>query len=222
MEDEDILDQGLPRGVEQLIGLVGLAAVWPVLAAAGFAIATTSRGPVLFRQQRVGRYGKPFTLYKLRTMRVDNAGHGFTAKGDSRITYVGKILRKTKLDELPELWNVVMGDLSLVGPRPEVERYVDMDDPSWREVLQARPGLTHPVTLALRNEEELLSGQPGDPARFYLDKLVPYKLRGYLSYQRGRTWRSDLKVLVDTALVVVIPGLAQGPSAEDLGADSPG
>jgi lipopolysaccharide/colanic/teichoic acid biosynthesis glycosyltransferase len=214
--------EGLPRTLEQVIGLAGLAAAGPVLAAAGVAIAATSQGPVLFRQQRVGRFGKPFTLYKLRTMRVENEGPGFTAKGDSRVTTVGKILRKTKLDELPELWNVIMGDLSLVGPRPEVQRYVDMDDPSWREVLQSRPGLTHPVTLELRNEEELLSGQPDDPARFYVEKLVPYKLRGYLRYQRSRTWRSDLKVLVETALVVVIPGLAEGPSSEDLTADSPG
>lgn len=211
-------DDGLPRSVEALLSAFGLVAISPVLAAASVAIRATSPGPALFRQKRVGRNGKPFTLYKLRTMRVNNSGPRFTADGDTRVTRVGRFLRKTKLDELPELLNVLRGDLSLVGPRPEVPDYIDLDDERWREALAARPGLTHPITLKLRNEEELLSAAPGDPAKYYADVLVPYKLDGYLKYMRHRTWQSDVKVLAETALVIAFPSLAPPPSSEEMAA----
>src|SRR5215471_4668235 len=150
------IKSGLPRQAEAVIALAGLVMVVPLIALAAIAIAVTSRGPVIFRQKRMGRKGRPFTMYKLRTMRVANSGPQVTAGDDVRVTPVGKFLRKTKLDELPELWNVLKGDMSLIGPRPEVPRYIDLEDPVWRLVLEARPGIADPMTLRLRNEEALL------------------------------------------------------------------
>jgi lipopolysaccharide/colanic/teichoic acid biosynthesis glycosyltransferase len=112
-------------------------------------------------------------------------------------------LRKTKLDELPELWNVLRGDMSLVGPRPEVPRYVDMKHPLWQLVLKARPGITDPTTLSLRNEELLLSQVNGDRERFYMEVLLPFKLRGYLKYLRIRTIGTDVGVLWRTVIAVI-------------------
>jgi lipopolysaccharide/colanic/teichoic acid biosynthesis glycosyltransferase len=128
------IKNGLPRLVDASIALAGLVIVAPLIALSAIAVAVTSRGPVIFRQKRMGRKGRPFTMYKLRTMRMTNSGPQVTAGDDARVTSVGKFLRKTKLDELPELWNVLKGDMSLIGPRPEVPRYVDPDDPMWRLV----------------------------------------------------------------------------------------
>ena len=171
----------------------------PVLAAAAVAIAATSGMPVFFRQLRVGRHGRGFTLIKLRTMRPSGDGPKVTAGNDPRITAVGRFLRRTKLDELPELWNVLRGDMSFVGPRPEVADYVHPDNPLWREILSVRPGLTDPVTLRLRHEEALLESVAGDRETYYRETLQPRKLAGYVEYLRRRSWRSDLGVLVATA-----------------------
>jgi lipopolysaccharide/colanic/teichoic acid biosynthesis glycosyltransferase len=173
-----------------------------VLAVAAAAILLTSGFPIFFRQSRVGRGGKPFNLVKLRSMRPSGGGPEVTARGDSRVTPVGRLLRRTKLDELPELWNVVRGDMSFVGPRPEVARYVRPEDPRWQEVLSVRPGLTDPVTLSLRDEETLLAGVEGDPEAYYVQKLQPLKLAGYCDYLRRRTWRTDLVVIWDTLRVI--------------------
>ncbi|HEX8141036.1 MAG TPA: sugar transferase [Pyrinomonadaceae bacterium] len=200
------LKGGIPRTVEALVAIAALAALSPVLGAASLAVALTSRGPVLFRQRRVGRGGREFVLYKLRTMRVGEAGPQVTARDDERVTRVGRFLRRTKLDELPELWNVFKGDMSLIGPRPEVARYVDLDNPLWRMVLEARPGLTDPVTLRLRNEETLLACVEGDREKFYLETLQPFKLSGYLEYMRARNWRADVRVLWQTLRAIMLPG----------------
>src|SRR5262245_63688194 len=135
------IKSGLPRQAEAVIALAGLVMVAPLIALAAIAIAVTSRGPVIFRQKRMGRKGRPFTMYKLRTMRVANSGPLVTAGDDSRVTPIGKFLRKTKLDELPELWNILKGDMSLIGPLPEVLRYIDLEDAMCRLVLEARPGI---------------------------------------------------------------------------------
>src|ERR1041384_2107491 len=149
---------GLPHPVDAVLALIGLAVTAPLIALAALAVLLTSRGPVFFRQERIGRYGRPFIMFKLRTMRVvAAAGPLVTAKGDRRVTPVGRVLRKLKIDELPELWHVVTGDMALVGPRPEVARYVDLAKPEWRLVLQARPGITDPVTTQLRDAEALLA-----------------------------------------------------------------
>ncbi|HTY42070.1 MAG TPA: sugar transferase [Thermoanaerobaculia bacterium] len=199
---------GLPRLVEGFLAASGLVLLSPVMALCSLAVLLTTGSPILFRQIRVGRGGRPFTLVKFRTMRAAGGGPEVTASGDARITPVGRFLRRWKLDELPELWNVVLGEMSLVGPRPEVPAYVDPEAPAWREVLDARPGLTDPTTLALRDEEALLASIAGDRELFYRESLQPRKLEGYRQYLRRRTWRSDLGVLFRTVAAILFPARA--------------
>jgi lipopolysaccharide/colanic/teichoic acid biosynthesis glycosyltransferase len=197
---------GIPRPVEAGLAFVGLIAAAPLIGLAALAVLLTSPGGAFFRQERVGRKGRVFTLHKLRTMCAAQAtGPQVTAGNDRRVTCVGRLLRAAKLDELPQLWNVLKGEMSLVGPRPEVARYVDLQDPRWQVILQARPGLTDPVTLALRNEERLLAEVEGDVELFYLRTLQPIKLQGYLDYLRARDWKEDLKILLKTAAAVARP-----------------
>ncbi len=177
----------------------------------------TSGFPALYRQRRVGRNGKAFTLVKLRTMRTSTGGPQITRGGDDRVTPVGRLLRRTKLDELPELWNVLRGDMSFVGPRPEVERFVQTEDPRWREILRVRPGLTDPVTLSLRDEERLLASVVGDPEAYYRETLQPLKLAGYVAYLRRRTWKSDLLVICNTLRAIALPSRARPPIRPDGG-----
>lgn len=208
---------GLPRVFEWLVAAFGLVLASPLLLLSAIAIKLTSRGPVLFRQGRVGRRGEFFQLYKLRTMHVASDGLEVTARGDSRVTALGRILRATKIDELPELWNVLTGNMSLVGPRPEVPRFVDLKNPLWRKVLQVRPGLTDPVTLALRNEETLLEGlSKEERERFYREAVQPYKLRGYSDYLDRRTWWTDVIVLTQTVIAVALPAKSPPPSLLEL------
>lgn len=211
-------EQGLPRAVEASLAGIGLVVASPVLLVAAGLVAATSPGPVLFRQQRAGLGGRPFTLLKLRSMRVAPEGSQLTASGDARITPVGRWLRRFKLDEIPQLWNVARGDMSLVGPRPEVPRYVD-DSPLWRQVLSARPGLTDPVTLRLRDEEALLASVAAggdDPERFYRERLLPWKLRGYRDYLARRTWVTDLGVVGATVLAVLRLRRPVPPTLEEI------
>ncbi len=195
--------RGLPRAVEAPLAVAGLIAASPLIAAAAVAVAASSGLPVFFRQTRVGRGGRPFTLVKLRTMRPASGGLEVTARDDARVSPVGRLLRRTKLDELPELWNVLRGDMSFVGPRPEVERYVQESDPLWKEVLSVRPGITDPMTLELRDEEVLLASVDGDRDRYYRETLQPRKLRGYVDYLRRRTWKTDLYVIWSTMVALL-------------------
>jgi lipopolysaccharide/colanic/teichoic acid biosynthesis glycosyltransferase len=149
-------------------------------------------------------------------MRLVPDGPQVTASGDCRVTWVGKILRRSKVDELPELWNVLKGDMSLVGPRPEVPRYVDLEDSRWELVLKFRPGLTDPVTLRLRDEEALLAELKGNYEHFYIKSLQPFKLQGYVEYLHNRSWWSDIKVLFRTVLVVVWPSVNTRIPASEL------
>ena len=207
---------GLPRWIELPLALTGLVLAGPILAIASLAIVLTSSGPVLFRQKRVGRGGKGFVMYKLRSMREHNSGPLYTAAGDVRVTPVGRVLRKLKLDELPELWNVVRGEMSLLGPRPELPRFVDPENRLWQLIVQVRPGVTDPVTLRLRNEEQLLGAVEGDRERFYREELQPYKLIGYLAYLESRSWHSDLRLLLDTAVAVLRPGRTPVPTRDEI------
>ncbi len=125
---------------------------------------------------------------------------------------MGRLLRRSKLDELPELWNVLRGDMSFVGPRPEVPQYVDPENPAWKEVLLVRPGLTDPVTLRLRNEELLMTRVEGDREAFYRETLQPLKLAGYRAYLQRRTWRTDVGVLFATLLAVLWPARSGSPA----------
>jgi lipopolysaccharide/colanic/teichoic acid biosynthesis glycosyltransferase len=141
-------------------------------------------------------------------------GPQITSNGDSRITRLGRFLRNTKLDELPTLWNVLRGDMSLVGPRPEVPRFVQLADPIWQKVLAVKPGITDPVTLRLRSEAELLAQIEGDTEEYYAKELQPAKLKGYVAYLEDRTWRTDLKVLLQTFTAVVVPRESTGLSVD--------
>jgi lipopolysaccharide/colanic/teichoic acid biosynthesis glycosyltransferase len=211
---------GLPRPLDALLALLGLLAAAPLLVAAAIAILLTAGRPVLFRQERIGRGGRPFTLHKLRTM-TPAGGPGFEPGVTARVTRVGHLLRRSKLDEVPQLWNVLRGDMSLVGPRPEVAAFVDLSDPLWRSVLATRPGVTDPVSLGLRDEESQLSRWGGDRESFYREILQPFKLRGYLAYLQRRTAGSDLKILAQTALVAA--GVLDWPrvNLRDLGRPDP-
>ncbi len=181
----------------------------PLLLLVGVCVKLTSRGPAVFAQQRVGRGGRLFRLYKFRSMRVAPAGSGdlVTGRDDPRITPVGRWLRRTKLDELPQLWNVARGDMSLVGPRPEVPRYVACYTPPQRQVLEVRPGITDPATLAFRDEEDLLAAVPADEREaYYLREVLPRKLELNREYLERRGVWSDLGVIART-----LAGLLQGP-----------
>lgn len=197
---------GLPRSAEIILSLAGLIVFAPLIALAAIAILLSSPGPVIFRQKRVGRNGHSFTLYKLRTMHQSREGAEVTIDSDRRIFRAGRILRKTKIDELPELWNTLRGEMSLVGPRPEVPRYVDLENPLWQQVLEVKPGLTHPVSLFLNNEEKLLGTVAGDHEKFYTKTLLPLKLRGYIDYSYEQSWRSDVSVLWKTAVAIFTLG----------------
>jgi lipopolysaccharide/colanic/teichoic acid biosynthesis glycosyltransferase len=197
--------KGIPRIVEVILAGCGLVILSPILALAAIMVALSSPGPVFYRQIRIGFKGKPFTLYKFRSLSVSQGGTEITVKGDTRITLTGRFLRKTKIDELPELWNVLKGDMALVGARPEVEKYVNRDNWLWREILRSRPGITDPVTMSLRNEEELLASVDGDRERFYVEKLQPVKLEGYVRYLRRRNAWLDVWVIFKTLYVIVMP-----------------
>lgn len=205
---------GLPRGIEVALAALGLLVLSPLLLVSALAIIATSPGGALFRQVRVGRDGRLFGLLKLRSMRIDLDGPPLTGRVDTRVTPLGRWLRRAKIDEIPQLWNVVVGDMALVGPRPEVPRYVDLADPRWRRVLEVRPGLTDPMTVKLRNEEALMPGSAEERERFYVETLLPMKVLGNLEYLSRRNAASDVSVLMATLIAIVFPG--PPPDREEL------
>jgi len=175
-----------------------LALALPMLAIAAW-IRLDSPGPVFFRQQRVGRHGVPFAIHKFRTMRADAAGLPLTVGADARITRAGRWLRRTRLDELPQLLDVLAGHMSLVGPRPEVPRYVALYPPGLRErALAVRPGITDPVSLEHLDEATLLAAA-ADPEREYVEHILPRKVALAAAYAERATLTSDLAVLARTA-----------------------
>lgn len=184
----------LKAAFDRLAAAAGLLALAPALAAVALAIALEDGLPVLFRQTRVGRRGRPFRLVKFRSMRAGAPGTRITAGGDPRVTRVGAWLRRYKIDELPQLWNVLAGDLSLVGPRPEIPPFVDVGDPAWRAVLEVKPGMTDPASLRYRREEDLLA-VVRDPEQYYRERILPAKLALNLEYIRTRTFWGDLKLI---------------------------
>jgi lipopolysaccharide/colanic/teichoic acid biosynthesis glycosyltransferase len=170
----------------------------PMLAIAAW-IRLDSPGPVFFRQQRVGRHGVPFAIHKFRTMRADAGGLPLTVGADARITRAGRWLRRTRLDELPQLLDVLAGHMSLVGPRPEVPRYVALYPPGLRErALSVRPGLTDPASLAYIDEAALLAAA-ADPEREYVERILPRKVAQAAAYAERATLASDVAVLARTA-----------------------
>ncbi len=194
---------GIPRLAEGIIAFLSLVLLSPLLIVCAILVLVSSTGPIFFCQRRVGQYGNGFWMFKFRTMRTSSEGLLITAATDNRITGIGRFLRKWKLDELPELYNVLKGEMSFVGPRPEVPEFVDLTNPLWKFVLDVRPGITDPVTLTLRNEEAVLA-QAEDKELYYRSIIQPYKLRGYIEYLEVKSVRGDLGVILKTIKVMLL------------------
>lgn len=209
----DFAGKGLPRSFECLLALTGIIVFFPILLLFAKLVCFSSRGGVFFCQRRVGRNGKLFTLYKFRTMFISNGGLLVTSATDCRITPIGRFLRKWKLDELPELYNVLRGEMSFVGPRPEVPELVDFSNPAWNVILKVRPGITDTVTLRLRNEEAMLATVE-DKESFYREVVQPYKIHGYLEYLKIKSLKTDLKIIAQTLKVILFPRTAPPPLLE--------
>ena len=187
------------RSLDLAVSIVGVLVLSPLLLLLAALVKAEDGGSVFFMQERVGRAGRPFRMWKFRTMVPDASALGLplTAAGDRRITRIGAWLRAHKLDELPQLFNVMRGEMTLVGPRPEVPKYVEMYTPEERRVLDLDPGITDPASILFADEGELLADQP-DPERFYIEKVVPEKIRINLDYADRATPLSDLAVVLET------------------------
>lgn len=185
---------------DRVVAFVGLLFLWPVLIVVAMLIRVKMPGgPVIFKQQRVGRNGELFTMYKFRSMTVSHSGSSVSVAGESRITPLGAKLRKYKLDELPELWNVLIGDMSFVGPRPDVPGYADQLKGNNRRVLKLRPGITGPASMKYRNEEEILASVD-DPVKYNDEVIFPDKVRINLYYLDHQSFWMDIKLIICTVL----------------------
>ena len=186
------------RAADLVIAIPLLVILSPLLAALAVAVRLTSRGPAFHRTRRAGLGGRLFTMYKLRTMRAgaSREGPAITGGSDPRVTRLGRALRSSRLDELPQLWNVVRGDMSVVGPRPEDPRFVAAYTPEQRRILSVRPGITGPAQLAFRDEAALLD--PADPEGSYARDVLPAKLAVDLDYVRRRSLPADLAIIART------------------------
>ncbi|QNP60963.1 sugar transferase [Paenacidovorax monticola] len=193
----------MPKRLFDLVGAaLGLLLLAPVLLALGLWVVQDSPGPAFFRQQRVGRAGRLFHIYKFRTMHAEASGPAITVGADARITHSGRWLRRTKADELPQLINVLLGDMSLVGPRPEVPQYVALYPQPLRDlVLSVRPGITDRASIEFRDESTLL-GQSSDPERTYVEQILPIKLHYAAEYARSHTLWGDLTIIARTVSVL--------------------
>lgn len=188
------------RATDFLVSLLGLIALLPLLLVVGLLVRTTTPGPAFFRQERVGRHGRVFRIHKFRTMTADpmRVGRELTVGEDRRITPMGRWLRRYKVDELPQLIDVLYGDMSLVGPRPEVPKYVALYPEREREVvLSVRPGITDPASIEFRDESMLL-GRTADPERDYIEHVLPAKLALSVEYVRQRSWFGDFVIIART------------------------
>ena len=192
------------RVLDVIVSAAALAVLWPLLAVIAFAVKIDSPGPVFYRQERVGRNGKPFRIFKFRSMvsDADKKGLAITVGRDSRITRVGAVLRKTKLDELAQLLNVLTGQMSFVGPRPEVPRYTALYTPYQRQVLLVRPGITDYASIAYRNENDMLSGAT-DPEKMYIEEIMPAKIELNMKYLHEISPLTDLKLILRTIGAVI-------------------
>lgn len=198
------LQLALKRAMDIVISGGALAVIWPVLLLIALAIKIDDPGPVFYRQVRVGKYGKEFRIFKFRTMVVDadKKGLAITVGRDNRITRMGRLLRKTKLDELAQLINVFIGEMSFVGPRPEVPKYVNMYTPYQRQVLLVRPGITDYASIAYRNENDLLEGAE-DPEKMYIDVIMPDKIELNMKYLHEISPVADIRLILSTIIAVI-------------------
>ena len=194
----------LKRAFDFVSSLIGLILVSPILLTIAILIKKEDGGPVFYRGVRVGRFGKLFGIFKFRTMVVnaEKLGGPSTADDDPRITKVGNFIRKFKLDELPQLINVLKGEMSIVGPRPEVQMYVDMFTEGERAILSVRPGITDWASIWNPDEGGILAGSL-DPEKTYMEKIRPEKIRLQLKYVRERSFWNDLKIIAQTIITIV-------------------
>jgi len=200
------------RAFDLVLATVGLIVLSPVLVAIAVWVRIDSPGPALFRQERVGRHGRPFTMLKFRTMRAEPAAAAslLTLAADHRVTRAGRLLRRRKLDELAQLLNVVRGEMSLVGPRPEMARYVALYPPAIRAtVLSVRPGITDYAALAFRDESSLLAS--GDAEAIYVSTILPRKLELYQRYVADQSLRTDLRLILLTLRALIRRDAADPP-----------
>jgi len=217
----------MKRVVDVAVSALALALLWPLGLVIAAAVTLGDGGPAFFRQERVGRGGRTFRMWKYRTMIVDaeRGGRHLTVGEDPRVTRVGAVLRRTKLDELPQLLNVLRGEMSLVGPRPEVPHYVALYSPDQRAVLSLTPGITDPASLRYRDESEELA-ESAEPERTYVDHILPEKIRLNLAYAAQATWLTDIGVIWATLRTLLARGQSgdvqseSTPSADDAGRES--
>ena len=193
------------RAFDLIIVCVVIPIVLPLIAVIALSIKATSSGPLFFRQDRVGRQEKLFKVYKFRTMvdRAEDMGTSVTTRDDSRVTPLGKIFRRMKLDELPQVINVFKGDMSLVGPRPDVPEIVRNYTPDMKEIFKIRPGITSEATLHLRDEEDILA-KVDDPDTFYENVLVPLKVKLAMEHVNRKSFSFDLRVLFKTLWMLIL------------------
>lgn len=194
----------LKRTFDFISSLIGMILVSPVLLTIAILIKKEDGGPVFYRGVRIGRFGRPFRIFKFRTMvmNADKMGGPSTADDDPRITKIGKVIRKYKLDELPQLINVFKGEMSIVGPRPEVKMYVDMFTEEEKAILSVRPGITDWASIWNPDEGAILAGSP-DPEKTYMEKIRPEKIRLQLKYVRERSFWNDLKIIARTIITIL-------------------
>ena len=209
MDIADVLARRKPqliakRAIDIVLSACALAILWPLLLLIALAIWIDDPGPVFYRQVRVGRNGKTFRIFKFRSMVMDadKKGLAITVGRDSRITRVGAVLRKTKLDELAQLLNVLFGQMSFVGPRPEVPKYVELYTPYQRQVLLVRPGITDYASIAYRNENDLLAGAP-NPETMYIEQIMPDKIELNMKYLREISPLADIRLILKTIVAVI-------------------
>lgn len=189
---------GFKRIFDFLASFFGLLLIWPLLLVVAIMIKVKMPGgPAIFQQKRVGQHGKLFTMYKFRSMIVGHSGASVSVRGESRITPFGAKIRKYKIDELPELWNVLIGDMSLVGPRPDVPGYADKLEGENRKMLLLKPGITGPASLKYKNEEEILAEQE-DPIKYNDEVIFPDKVKINIYYLENWSFYKDLEIIFKT------------------------
>ncbi|MDG2022496.1 MAG: sugar transferase [Phycisphaerales bacterium] len=203
------------RAFDLIVAALGLLVLSPLLAIIAALVSMTSAGGPFFRQTRIGRHRRPFKILKFRTMTVrpDAADGSFDAGDRCRVTRVGRILRRTKIDELPQLWNVLTGDMSLVGPRPEVPEWTKVYPEQWEIVLSVRPGITDPASIAFRDEESVLASAP-DPTKCYRNEILPRKLAVAAEYAVDHTLLGDISIILRTGLAVLRPARSKSSARE--------